>query len=318
MRALQPPIFRFLDEVARAGSMRRAADRLHVSPSSLNRQILALESDIDAPVFERLPRRLRLTTTGELIIAYARRAMREMERMEGQIEEMKGLRRRELSVATMAGLASNFLTRLASEFQERHPRVKLRFETNKIGDLMAMVMNGDADLGFAFGVQPDAEIRVLAAVECRLSAIVAPNHPLAQKSSVKLADFVGFPLILPVSSMVFRGILDEAFAKAAINVDAAIETNEFEMMKRFATMHRGVAILNPVNVDVERRRGELVSVPIRDANLASQTLSLFHRARSPLSVQASQFAEAMRVALEEIGPIFAPVSPGLPLWREPA
>ncbi len=318
MRTLQPRILQFLDEVARAGSMRKAAERLNVSASALNRQILALEADIGAPVFERLPRRLRLTATGELVVGYARRAIREMERLEAQFEDMKGLRRREVSVATMSGLASNFLTRLASEFQERHPHVKLRFETNKYPDLLAMVMAGDADLGFAFGLQPDPEIRVLAAVEMRLSAIVAPDHPLAKRTSVKLADCVGFPLILPVTSMVFRGILDEAFAKAAITVDPTIETNEFEMMKRFATMHRGVAILNPVNVDVERRRGELVSVPIRDSNLRSQTLSLFHRQRKPLSVQASQFAEAMRVALAEIGQIFTPVSPGLPLWGETA
>jgi DNA-binding transcriptional LysR family regulator len=175
--------------------MRKAAERLNVSASALNRQVLALEADIGAPVFERLPRRLRLTATGELVVGYARRAIREMERLEAQFEDMKGLRRREVSVATMSGLASNFLTRLASEFQERHPHVKLRFET------------GDADLGFAFGLQPDPEIRVLAAVEMRLSAIVAPDHPLAKRTSVKLADCVGFPLILPVTSMVFRGIL---------------------------------------------------------------------------------------------------------------
>jgi DNA-binding transcriptional LysR family regulator len=306
MHGLQPRILRFLDEVARTGSMRKAADRLNVSASSLNRRILALEADIGVPIFERLPRRLRLTAAGELIIAHARRSLREMERLQGQIDDVKGLRRRELCIAMMAGLASDFLTRLASEFQASHPRVRLKFETNRINDIMAMVLSGDADLGLAFGVKPEASIRILAAVECRLSAIVAPGHPLAQKPAVKLADCVAYPLILPSTTMVFRGVLDDAFVRAALVVDPAVETNEFEMMKRFATMHQGVAILNPVNVDVERRRGELVGIPIHDANLASQTLRLFHRKRSALSVQASQFAEALRIALEEIGPTFAP------------
>ncbi len=281
--------------------MRKSADRLNVSASSLNRQILALEADIGVPVFERMPRRLRLTAAGELIVAYVRRNGRELENLRAQIDDLNGLGRREVRIAMMAGLASNFVTHVASTFQERHPRVRLKFETNRINELMAMVLNGDADLGLAFGVKPEATLRILAAVECRLSAIVGPNHPLAGKSAIKLADCVAYPLVLPSSSMVFRGIIDDAFIRCSLSVDAAIETNEFEMMKRFPTMKDCVAILNPVNVDVECRRGELVAVPIEDANLPNQMLSLFHRKRTTLSLQANQFAEALRAALGAFG-----------------
>src|ERR1700750_2052167 len=58
---LHARILTYLDEVARLGSIRKAAARLNVASSAINRQILALEMELGAPIFERMPRRLRLT-----------------------------------------------------------------------------------------------------------------------------------------------------------------------------------------------------------------------------------------------------------------
>jgi DNA-binding transcriptional LysR family regulator len=301
MRALEPRILKVLEEVARAGSMRKAAGRLNVSPSSLNRQILALEQELETPLFERFPRNLRLTASGELVIAYARRTTREARILEAQLEDLKGSRRGEVTLATMAGLASNFLTELAIEFQEHHPRVRLVFQRRSLEEITSGVISGEVDLGLAFGVRRDPNIRIILSIEARLGVVVAPSHPLARRSVVKLTDCVLHPIILPGRSMVFRGILDEAFAKMAISVDPLIETTEFEMMKRFVTLNGGVAFLNRINVDIEQRRGELVFIPIQEGNLSSQQLTLFCRERGALSTLASQFAESMRLALLEIG-----------------
>ena len=70
-------LLRYLDEVARLGSIRKAASRLNVASSAINRQILALENEIGAPIFERMPRRLRLTSTGEVLIAHVRETLRD-------------------------------------------------------------------------------------------------------------------------------------------------------------------------------------------------------------------------------------------------
>ena len=57
-------LLRYLDEVARSGSIRKAADRLNVAASAINRQILSLEAELDTPLFERMPGGLRLTASG--------------------------------------------------------------------------------------------------------------------------------------------------------------------------------------------------------------------------------------------------------------
>jgi DNA-binding transcriptional LysR family regulator len=73
---LHARILTYLDEVARLGSIRKAAARLNVASSAINRQILALENEIGTPIFECMPRRLRLTATGELLIAHVRETLK--------------------------------------------------------------------------------------------------------------------------------------------------------------------------------------------------------------------------------------------------
>jgi DNA-binding transcriptional LysR family regulator len=89
---LQPPsIFSYLDAVAHHGSIRKAAEALHVASSALNRRILDLEADVGSPLFERLPRGVRATAAGELFLAYVRRSLKELRLVEAQIDGLRGL-----------------------------------------------------------------------------------------------------------------------------------------------------------------------------------------------------------------------------------
>ena len=300
MRTLHARMLTYLDEVARAGSIRRASLRLNVSASSVNRQILQLEAELGTALFERMSRGLRLTAPGEVLIAHIRTTLREADRVQLHLEELKGLRRGEVALATMSGLASNFLTQVAIDFRERHTRVKLIVNRMLLAEIVAAVVAGEADLGLAFDVPPDARLRVLETVACPLGAVVAPDHPLAQSARLRLSDCVGYKLILPSASMTLRRRLDDAFARSSIAVEAAVETNEIDLMKRLAILDRGVAFMNAVNVDVEFRRAELAFVPIEDSALPPQRLVLFHRAKPGLPLLASLFMEELRTALARL------------------
>lgn len=77
MRAMHARVLRYLDEVVRRGSIRQAALHLHVAATAINRQILDLEAELGAPMFERIQRRLVLTPLGEMVVAHARQTLRE-------------------------------------------------------------------------------------------------------------------------------------------------------------------------------------------------------------------------------------------------
>ena len=83
---------RYIDEVARAGSIRKAAEQLHVTASAVNRRIMDIEEELGAPLFERRARGVRLTAAGELFLRYIREQAGDVARVQSQIEDLKGLR----------------------------------------------------------------------------------------------------------------------------------------------------------------------------------------------------------------------------------
>jgi len=88
---LRPPrVLTYVDAVARYGSIRKAADALSVASSALNRQILDLEIDLGAPLFERLPRGVRVTSAGEAFLVYARLVISELKAVESRITTATG------------------------------------------------------------------------------------------------------------------------------------------------------------------------------------------------------------------------------------
>ena len=103
---LHSRLLRYIDEIARCGSIRAAGERLHVAPSAINKHLLLLEEELGGPLFERLPRGMRPTPTGELLLGHLRKTMLEYRQVEAEIRDLKTLQRGEVIIATMAGLAS--------------------------------------------------------------------------------------------------------------------------------------------------------------------------------------------------------------------
>jgi DNA-binding transcriptional LysR family regulator len=175
---LHSRLLRYLDEVSRLGSIRKAAARLNVASSAINRQILALENELGAPIFERMPRRLRLTATGEVLIAHVRDTLKGHQRAEAQIEALKGLARGEVTIATMNGLAAGPLPRFLSSILDQHPRVHLRVRVLPFDQMTNAVLTGEADLALTYNPPNSPGLRIVASHDLAIGAVVSPKHPL--------------------------------------------------------------------------------------------------------------------------------------------
>src|SRR3981189_2851599 len=103
-------------EVARMGSIRKAAEHLNLTPSAMNRRIQDLEAEVGTPLFERRPRGGKLTTAGEMFVRYARSQIADAERMKSQVEDLRGLRRGPVLIACSQALAYDFLASRIAAF----------------------------------------------------------------------------------------------------------------------------------------------------------------------------------------------------------
>lgn len=281
-------MLRYLDEVARSGSIRKAADRLNVAASAINRQILSLEQELETPLFERMPGGLRLTATGEILIAHVRETMREHQRTLGRMAELKGLMRGEVLIATMGGLAG-VLAEVIADFRRQHARVKIVARVLTGDEIMKAVLGGEAELGLAYDLP--ANPRLFRAAEWRhpIGAVFAPDHPLASRLSLRFADILPYPLVMAERGMALRDAVDLQ-VPPNVEYSPAVETNLLELMKLAARDNPCVTFMSLIEVDREVRAGELAFVPLAGPK-AEQSVSLVHRASGSLDPVASMVAQ---------------------------
>ena len=295
---LHARLLRYLDEVARSGSIRKASSRLNVASSAINRQILTLEQEIGSPIFERLPRGLRLTAAGELLINHVRQTLKEHDRVRTRIEALRGLRRGDVTIVTTSGIAEGFLARIVERFTTAHPGIKVRVLTLPRDSTIAAVVSGEADVALAYNLENNPRLSTFLKYEFRLGAVMAPGHPLARRTSVRLAECFDYPTVIADPSMTIRDVL-ESVADLDYDLSLAIETNSIGLMKRLAQTVPNITFLNPVDIGEELYARTLKVVPVREIDGKPQVLSLVHRSRGPLESAANLLASDIKLALDE-------------------
>jgi DNA-binding transcriptional LysR family regulator len=290
-------MLRYLDEVARCGSIRRAATRLNVASSAVNRQILVLERELGAPLFERMTRKLRLTAAGELLIDHVRSTLKEYDRVSLRLEALKGVQRGKVTFATTLGLAMGPLRNTVSEFLKRHPGVQIEVRALVADAIPNAVISGEADLALSYNLASDPNLRKQLSIAVPIVAIVAPHHPLAARGRVHIAEVANYPMVLPLAGMTVRDLVAAAFLQLSVTSPPILETNSIEMIKQLVAEPPRVTFLNPLDAFVEHERRELVFLELADRQLRPQQLQIITRERSPPDFIASLFLEQLKVSL---------------------
>lgn len=266
-----------LDEVARFGSIRKAAERLHISPSALNRRILNLEAEYGVQLFERLPRGMRLTAGGELLVADIRRWRADQERSKVRLQEMQGLRRGHVAIGLMECLAGSFAYEFFTLVQDRYPGLTLEFFLGGTAQTVDRLAAGQLDIAICFNVPTRPEINKLLSFDVMAGIVVAPGHPLADRSSVFLGDCLAYPLVLPDFSLATRSLIDRSMAAISAQPVPSVVTNSTRLMKRLIADEVHLAILAVVDLLDELGEGSLRFVPLADGQLPREGLSLIAR-----------------------------------------
>src|SRR6476620_10407596 len=224
-------ILRYVDEVARTGSIRKAAEHLNVTASAVNRRIMDLEDELGAKLFERRPRGVRLTAAGEVFVHYLREQDSDVERMKSQIEDLKGLRRGTVRIACSQALALDFLPREIAAFRARHPMVSFGVSVLDHEQAMTALADYEVDLVLVFRPPFLPNFQPLMSLEQRIVAVMSAEHPLATHLTVRLRDCANYPVALPERSLGGRQLLDQVVARSGLTFQLATNINSFEFLR---------------------------------------------------------------------------------------
>jgi DNA-binding transcriptional LysR family regulator len=292
-----PRLYVYLDAVARAGSIRKAAEQLHVASTALNRKILEAEEDLGTPLFERLPRGVRLTAAGEVMLSFVRRSLSELEVATSNIEQLQGLMRGVVRLGCAESVGTDIVPRIVAGWQARHPGVQFHIQVGGTQSLVASLLEDEVELVIAHDPPPQPQLKVLADMPQPLHVMMRPGHALAGRKSLRLADCEPFPVALGDATFGSRRLLDAHVARSRIRLRTVAESGSVETIKAFARHGDALCFQFEAGTRRDSALGELASIPLTDAGLAGSRLQMAVRAGRSLPIAALTFAEALKGAL---------------------
>jgi DNA-binding transcriptional LysR family regulator len=188
---------RYFIAVGEEENVSRAALKLHVSQPGLSRQIRDLECELGFLLLTRDAKSVRLTDAGRVFLTEARAALK---RVEDAVETARAIAtgaRGELHVGYAPSPTARFLPGTLRAFQARSPGVRVKLHDLSTEEMLAGLRGGALQLAFVVRLTP-AMLRGFRFEELTRDLIclaVAPNHPLAKRRTVKLAEMAREPLI---------------------------------------------------------------------------------------------------------------------------
>jgi DNA-binding transcriptional LysR family regulator len=306
MRAsLVPSALRYVDQVARSGSIQRAAKEMNIAASAINRQILLLERDLGVTLFDRIASGMRLTSAGDTVVTLARRWRTDERRADADLKRLRGINQGHVRLVAMDSHANGFLPRAVQAIAEQHPRISLEIQIASTDEAQAALLGGEADLVAAFNLTPHRDLHVIWRRELPFGCVVAPKHALARHKTISMQEIVVHPIALQHKMLAIRRYLDARHGWLFGEGQRMVETNSLQLVKILAASGRYVALTSQLDAAPEIIAGTLKFIPVRDKGAEPQTISVAIDGRKPLSkiakIVADQLAESMDEDLVRVG-----------------
>jgi len=290
-------LFACIDEIARAGSIRKAAQAMYITPSALDRRLQELERQLGAELFERHARGMRATAAGEIFLHHIRSHRADSERMRTEIEQLKGLQRGTVSVAASQALTFSVLPDALNAFRASHPGVRFRVTIDSHAAVLRALREFVVDLVAVYHMPPADDVLALHTVDQGLCAVMAAGHPLAGRSVLKMRDCLQYPLALPDARLGLRSLLDGVFARSSLKPRVVMESNSLEMLRTFVKGNEAIAFQIPAGASVGRAYDGAIARPVQDRGLPARRLTVAQLRERHLPLPAARFVQFLKERL---------------------
>jgi LysR family transcriptional regulator for metE and metH len=290
---------RLIAEVARAESVTRAADCLHVTQSAVSHQLREIEDKLGTPLFLRSGRRMLPTPAGLLLVRTADKVLDEITGAEATVTQIARGGGGEFRVCTQCHTGYHWLPPLLEEVRRSFPQVDVRIAVEHTAHPVAALLDGKLDLAIVNRVPRDKRLRSRPLFRDEQAVIVHPSHPFAGRPHVTARELGAERLLL------YSPSLDESFAVREVLRPAGIEPRSVsfvqltEAILEMVKARLGVTVLPTWSIAPALEAGVVRAIRITPSGMQRQWTAVTLAAAAP-----SPFVERFLELLERHGPAF--------------
>ena len=292
---------RYFMTVARLGSIRRAAEELHIAASAIDRQILLGEEQLEVKLFERHPAGLRLTTAGEFLLHAAGKWTREFATLRMTLEDLRGLRRGVVNIAIIEALTKGFVPQVIQRLKSEHRYIQTKITVLDNIHIAAAIARGDVDFGIMLNPRVSRELEVRAHAEIKLGLVTRAKHPLARQKSIRFSVCAEYPIVAPAEPLALCEHIRGLEVATGVTLNTVAASDNIHMIKSLIAQNLGLGVLTWLDVADEVRRGELAFIPLARAALPPLALAVCVDPARQLSAAARLLLGWVETALTEFG-----------------
>ncbi len=253
----------YLVAVVEEQSFTKAAARLHVAQPWVSAQVRQLETEVGQTLLDRSPSGVRPTTVGAAVLPHARAAIEAVTAVSDTVDQLGGLRRGHVTVATVPSVASDAvnLPAILADFHHQHPDIEIALLEESSDQIITALQAGLIDLGLVgdTGPQP-AGIDTQIVADEPLVAAVSPDHPLATRTTIALRRLKDQPLISLPRGSGLRQRLEQACATAGFAPRITFQASDPRTLVALAAQGLGIAIITQAAADTHAPDVEAVTI----------------------------------------------------------
>jgi DNA-binding transcriptional LysR family regulator len=279
-------------EVARCGGFTAAARKLHLTQSATSLLLRELEGQLGLSLLDRTTRQIALTDAGREFYDSAERLLADLEHAVANTQDLVQKRRGRVTVATSPFLAATLLPDVIARFQATHPAITVRVADQPTEQVLRLVNNGDADIGFGVFPQVEDALEREPMLRHQLGAMVPADWPLAQRRRrLAWAELAGQPMIGLAPASGFRTLTDPLLHREGVPENLRFEVGHLGTAVGLVEAGLGVTVV-PAYVGALMRSTRARFIELHEP-VVHRDVELVWRAGRSLSPGAHAFRDCL-------------------------
>jgi DNA-binding transcriptional LysR family regulator len=263
-------------EIHRRGSVSQAAEALFVTQPTLTARLKGLERELEAVLFIRSGRGMRLSEAGRAYLPYAERTLDAARAGRRLLAELARGESGHLALGAAPAVGTYVLPRILTRFRRTHPKVALAVRTGHSEEVLELVLREQVEIGLGRALR-HPEVEAVPLYEDELVLVVDPTHRFAEAGAVGTEEISEVQLILFDRTSSYHRLTNEFFRGAGAVPRAVMELDNIDAAKKMVEQGLGVALLPHTAVAGELEAGALRAVRLSDAPALKREIVIFRR-----------------------------------------